>query len=126
MRDCKMAIAGYPVRVAAVFLAALAIGSLPAAVSAQDENAGRVVAVAALPSGRVGQFYVAILLFGGVPPYSLYGPSGPFPPGLTIGPRGEVSGTPTRAAFYRFFYKAQDASNPPNQISGEAVITIDP
>jgi hypothetical protein len=37
---------------------------------------------------------------------------------------GDLSGTPTEAGVCRFSYQAQDASNPPNQISGETEITV--
>jgi len=126
MRNRVTTTAGYLARVAPAFLVALAVWLQPTIVSAQDENAGRLSTVVALHSGRVGQYYETMLFRGGVPPYGLNGPAGPLPDGLTIDARGDLSGTPTAAGVNRFTYQAQDSSIPPNQVSGEAEITIVP
>jgi hypothetical protein len=108
-----------------VLLVALAVWSRPAIASVQEDNAGRSLGtVVALSRGHVGQYYETALFRGGLPPYSLNGPAGPLPDGLAIDARGDLSGTPTEAGVYRFSYQAQDASNPPNQISAEAEIIV--
>jgi hypothetical protein len=60
------------------------------------------VTLADLPSGNVGVPYsFAIRVAGGTPPYTFTSsPFSPLPPGLSLGPSGVLSGTPTATGNY--------------------------
>jgi hypothetical protein len=70
-----------------------------------------VITVSSFPGGSVGSPYDAFATAaGGVPPYMWTIASGALPPGLTISPEGEISGTPTTAGVYDFILQVQDSS----------------
>ncbi len=67
----------------------------------------------ALPAGHVGTTYgPKRIVAGGEPPYTFVF-TGKFPPGLTLGADGMLSGTPTTAGTYGFQLAVRDASVPP-------------
>jgi len=61
--------------------------------------------------GEVGVAYAAVVLSatGGVAPYAWTVSSGALPPGLTVGPSGSVSGSPTGAGSFSFTIRVADA-----------------
>jgi hypothetical protein len=71
----------------------------------------------ALPGGSTGTAYYGAILQGkgGASPYTWsvrsYSPGTVFPPGLIMGPTGEISGTPTLAGTYSFVAQVKDSAN---------------
>src|SRR5271157_1016389 len=51
----------------------------------------------------------------GTPPYSYQVVSGSLPPGLTMDPHGNITGTPTAVGQFSFSVRATDSSQPPQQ-----------
>lgn len=74
------------------------------------------VAVAAVPAPQPGTLtYPYIFYFaadGGSPPYT-WQASGALPPGLSLGPDGSISGTPTATGTYSFSVTATDSAQTP-------------
>ena len=73
------------------------------------------VMTSSLPNGVVGVAYPATNLTasGGTPPYawSVTTAATTFPPGLTLGSTGQVTGTPTAAATFNFTVQVTDSVN---------------
>jgi subtilisin family serine protease len=68
------------------------------------------ITTAALPSGTVGVAYSTTLAAtGGVSPYAWSRISGKLPNGLTLGPSGVISGTPTKRGTYTFTVRVRDS-----------------
>ena len=69
------------------------------------------LAPASLPTDAVGAAYPAtsISASGGVAPYAYAVTAGALPPGLTLAPTGQLSGTPTAAGSFPFTVTATDA-----------------
>jgi hypothetical protein len=66
---------------------------------------------APVPDAKVGRAYsAAITAAGGVAPYSYAVTAGDLPAGLTLGPDGVVSGTPTAGGMFNFTVMAMDSS----------------
>jgi hypothetical protein len=81
----------------------------------------------ALPLPRVGVPYLASLLaLGGTPPYawSLAPGSGPLPAGLTLGPDGTLSGTPTGAGTSTFTAQVTDSAAAPASAPRALTLTV--
>ncbi len=73
------------------------------------------VMTSSLPNGVVGVVYPATNLTasGGTPPYawSVTTAATTFPPGLTLGSTGQITGTPTAAATFNFTVQVTDSVN---------------
>src|SRR6266550_197751 len=73
------------------------------------------VMTSSLPNGVVGVVYPATNLTasGGTPPYawSVTTATTTFPPGLTLGSTGQITGTPTAAATFNFTVQVTDSVN---------------
>ena len=73
------------------------------------------VMTSSLPNGVVGVMYPATNLTasGGTPPYawSVTTAATTFPPGLTLGSTGQITGTPTAAATFNFTVQVTDSVN---------------
>lgn len=74
--------------------------------------------------GEVGVAYdpVALAASGGVSPYTWSVGSGTLPGGLTIGPAGAVSGTPTSAGTFTFTIQVADAKDSTGSLPGTIAI----
>ncbi len=71
----------------------------------------RITTPSPLPEGTVGDSYsLALQASGGQPPYTWSRIEGSIPPGLTLTPKGVLSGKPTSAGSYRFQVRARDAA----------------
>ncbi|MGH9845881.1 MAG: putative Ig domain-containing protein [Blastocatellia bacterium] len=69
-------------------------------------------APASLPNGVKGVPYQQqIIVSGGFGPYQFAVADGALPPGLTLSPKGLVSGTPTKQGNYSFTLRATDVSS---------------
>jgi len=80
---------------------------------------------AAPPGGTTGMAYAGFTFTasGGSPPVS-WSATGTLPPGLSLSPEGELSGTPGIAGSYAFTVGASDSSMP-QQVAGQSFsITI--
>ena len=67
-----------------------------------------------LTSGKIGQTYTEILsATGGVAPLTWTLEKGSLPLGLTLGPDGVISGTPSSAGVTTFLVQVTDSTNPP-------------
>jgi len=105
-------------------------GSFPVSVTATDSSTGAAapfsitqnytlqvaaptvtLAPASLPVDSVGTAYPAtgISASGGAAPYGYAITAGALPPGLTLSPTGQLSGTPTSAGSFSFTVTATDA-----------------
>ena len=105
-------------------------GSFPVSVTATDNSTGAAapfsitqnytlqvaaptvtLAPASLPVDSVGAAYPAtgISASGGAAPYGYAITAGALPPGLTLSPTGQLSGTPTSAGSFSFTVTATDA-----------------
>ena len=74
------------------------------------------ITTTALPGGKVGDSYVAILeITGGTQPYTVEREFGQLPPGLTLvqsgSAAGVIHGTPTTAGSYSMIIRVRDAKN---------------
>ena len=80
----------------------------------------------ALPAGKVATAYTtALQATGGTTPYSWALTDGALPPGLTLGPDGTITGTPTGPpGEYTFTVRATDSTNPVMQASKKLKIII--
>lgn len=78
-----------------------------------------------LPSARAGVPYTATLTCeGGTAPYSWSISSGSLPPGVTLGKRGGISGTPVIAGTYDVTIGVEDSSAPPQETTCSYVIAV--
>ncbi|MDP2896332.1 MAG: putative Ig domain-containing protein [bacterium] len=66
-----------------------------------------------LPDGKVGEPFALVFAgSGGKLPYSWSIASGALPPGLIMGPSGELNGTPTEPGEYTFTIRVTDSQQP--------------
>ncbi len=72
------------------------------------------VATTTLPNGSLSVSYPNTVLAatGGVPPFTWSLFSGTFPPGLTLGADGTISGTPTQTGTFNFTVEVSDSETP--------------
>lgn len=83
------------------------------------------VAAATPPVGMVRRsFSASFKAVGGTGPYTLTRGAGMLPPGLTLSPAGDLTGTPTTAGTYMFTVQATDSV--PNSASRAFTVTITP
>lgn len=76
-----------------------------------------------LPTGSPGQSYMeTITASGGAGPYTFKLGGGSLPPGITLGPNGALSGTPTTPGTYNFVVNVIDANGCPG--TGNFMITV--
>jgi hypothetical protein len=99
-------------------------GSFPFTVSVTDSNGCRgtrdykldvscpviVILPEALPSASLGDPYSAVLIANGRPPLLFDMKGGDLPPGMSLGPGGEISGTPTATGSFGFTVGATDSN----------------
>jgi hypothetical protein len=79
------------------------------------------------PGGTVGVPYAhAVVVSGGVPPYSVALLAGALPPGLLLSADGEIAGIPTLAGEYTFTLRATDSAAPTHTADAICSITIVP
>ncbi|MCX6599548.1 MAG: Ig domain-containing protein [Acidobacteria bacterium] len=70
-----------------------------------------IVTPSPLPDGTQGQFYqISFSAVGGVPPYSWTVSSGALPPGLSLGPGGQLLGIPSSYGLFGFAVQVNDAN----------------
>jgi hypothetical protein len=83
-----------------------------------------LTATAPFHTGEVGVVYAPVPLSatGGVQPYAWSVVAGALPAGLSIGPDGTVSGTPTTAGTFNFTVQAADSGNSTATIPGSVGI----
>lgn len=78
-----------------------------------------------LDGGTEGEPYASSLgALGGTTPYTWSVASGALPPGLSLSPEGEVTGTPTKAGSYAFTARVTDAAGAQAEV--ELEIAIEP
>jgi hypothetical protein len=84
------------------------------------------VSTSVLPAGTTGSGYSQVLAAaGGVSPYTWSIASGSLPPGLTLGPDGTISGTPSQTGAFSFTVEVEDSEQPsPDTATGSVAITI--
>ncbi len=82
------------------------------------------VAPSTLPAGRVGTAFSATFTADlGTAPYSFAVTAGALPAGLTLGPDGTLSGTPTADGSFAFTVTATDANGATGSVA--ATLTVD-
>ena len=81
-----------------------------------------------LPAASVGSAYSLTLNpAGGTPPYNSWSvSSGALPHGLTLGPTGNISGTPDTAGTYNFQVTVRDSSSPVGSASKNFTLVVNP
>jgi hypothetical protein len=107
-----------PVAVLAAWLVASCGGG-------SDAPAPLVIGAAA-PSGTTAAAYPAFsftVMSGGLAPYS-WSETGALPPGLSLSPSGQLSGTPTSAGSYPIVVTVTDSSNPPRSATTPVSLAI--
>ncbi len=84
-----------------------------------------VTTTSPLPDGILNELYVQMLsAAGGVPPYAWSLASGNLPPGLALGPAGEINGTPAQAGVFQFALRVDDSAG--GTAEREFQITVTP
>jgi Putative Ig domain len=85
-----------------------------------------IVATTTLPAGVAGNAYDQVLVAaGGNQPYTWTVSKGSLPPGLTLSPAGEISGTITGAAnTYSFTVQVTDTSSPARVLTQDLSIQV--
>ena len=91
--------------------------AIPLSITIHAAAPAFAISTASLPNGTIGVPYDQILITtGGTSPLT-WSFTGSLPPGLTLHPSGEITGTPTftqgQAAFFTFSAVATDSANPP-------------
>ncbi|HWG58038.1 MAG TPA: Ig domain-containing protein [Candidatus Acidoferrales bacterium] len=85
------------------------------------------LAATSLPAVTSGANYsAAISASGGTSPYQWSISAGTLPAGLTLGPTGVISGTPTASGTSSFTVQVTDSSKPPQTATGNQSITVSP
>ena len=70
-----------------------------------------ITSITPLRSGVVGTAYSqSLTATGGIPPYTWSILSGSLPPGLSLGPAGVISGTPSAAGSFNFIVRVTDSA----------------
>ncbi len=96
-----------------------------ASVSLQVAPAPLRLTTRSLPGGATESLYNAQFeASGGVAPYSWKWLSGQLPPGLTLSPTGQLSGTPTGGGTYRFQVQVTDSASSPQVTSARYSIVV--
>jgi hypothetical protein len=86
------------------------------------------IKLSVLPVGvRDWPYRESLLAAAGTRPYSwsLTG-TGTVPPGLTLNPSGEVSGTPVQEGYFAFGVSVTDSGAPPQSVETNAYLTVNP
>jgi hypothetical protein len=110
---------------AAMWLSGCAGAASPAGSPSQAKPAALSITVSSLPAGTVQAAYSATLsATGGAVPYTWSITSGSLPPGLTLSPSGQISGTPTQAGGSSFAVQVTDSSSLAQTASTSLSITI--
>lgn len=86
----------------------------------------QITTTSPLPGATTNVLYSTTLAAtGGTPPYAWSFVSGTLPPGLSVGPTGTITGTPTTAGPYSFTVQVTDSTSPtPNSVQGTFSITV--
>ena len=84
-----------------------------------------VTSTSPLADGLLNQLYVQMLsAAGGAAPYAWSLASGNLPPGLALGPAGEINGTPAQAGVFQFTLRVNDSAG--GTAEREFQITVTP
>jgi hypothetical protein len=86
-----------------------------------------ITSSATLPAGTIGQTYsYSLAAQNGTPPYTWANTSGTFPPGLTPGGDGKITGTPTSTGTYTFTMKVIDSASTPQTATQQFTLVVNP